>query len=72
MTTARTQSGDSFGMRYRVLRPIGEGGMARVVEADDELLKRRVAVKVLHDQFAVDADATERFWREARAAASLN
>ena len=46
--------------------------MARVYEAVDELLDRRVAVKVLRDRFAQDPQFAQRFRREARAAAALN
>ncbi|MCW2925320.1 MAG: hypothetical protein JWM98_2724 [Thermoleophilia bacterium] len=58
--------------RYRVVAPLGEGGMARVFEARDELLDRPVALKVLRERFAADTAFAERFRREARAVASLN
>jgi eukaryotic-like serine/threonine-protein kinase len=58
--------------RYRLIREIARGGMAAVWEAEDSLLDRRVAVKLLHAQFADDPEFLERFRREARAAARLS
>ena len=54
--------------RYRVIRPIGAGGMGEVYEAEQTSLGRRVAVKVLFDD---DAKALARFEQEARAMARL-
>jgi eukaryotic-like serine/threonine-protein kinase len=56
--------------RYRLLRTIGVGGMARVHLAEDERLGRRVAVKQLHADSP--EDAALRFDREAKLGASLN
>src|SRR3954451_4046231 len=58
--------------RYRVVGHIAIGGMASVWAAEDELLGRLVAVKVLAPGFAADAAATNRFMREARAAARVS
>jgi eukaryotic-like serine/threonine-protein kinase len=58
--------------RYRVSSLLGEGGMALVYEAEDLLLGRRVAVKILREQYASDRSFLARFQREARAAASLS
>jgi eukaryotic-like serine/threonine-protein kinase len=58
--------------RYRVLSRIGSGGMADVYLAQDELLGRDVALKVLHHHFAEDIEFVERFRREASAAAGLS
>jgi serine/threonine-protein kinase len=58
--------------RYRVLSPLGEGGMGRVFLAEDPVLGRRLAVKVLPEEFAHDADRRERLLHEARAASALN
>jgi serine/threonine protein kinase len=58
--------------RYRVVGHIANGGMASVWAAQDELLGRLVAVKVLAPGFAADASASRRFKREARAAARVS
>lgn len=58
--------------RYRPIEQIGTGGMATVWKAQDTLLGRFVAIKRLLPQLAGDPAASERFEREARAAAKLN
>ena len=55
--------------RYRVLKRLGTGGMAEVWCAEDEVLGRRVALKLLGSRYAEDPEFRERFRREARAAA---
>ena len=57
--------------RYRLVRRIAAGGMGEVWAADDTVLGRRVALKVLVDELAADDRATRRFVREARATARL-
>src|SRR6478672_2887865 len=57
--------------RYRIVRHVANGGMASVWAAEDELLGRLVAVKVLSPAYAADERANRRFLREARAAARL-
>ncbi len=64
--------GRVFNERYRLKEKIGSGGMADVYLADDLLLGREVAVKVLHPQFASDPSFIQRFRHEAQAAANLN
>jgi serine/threonine protein kinase/Tol biopolymer transport system component len=57
---------------YRIVAPIGAGGMGVVYRAVDTRLGREVAVKVLSPHLTGDADATRRFEQEARAAGKLN
>src|SRR5215212_779554 len=57
---------------YRVTSKLGEGGMGAVYRATDTKLNRDVAIKVLPDAFAADADRLARFTREAQVLASLN
>jgi TolB-like protein/tetratricopeptide (TPR) repeat protein len=57
---------------YEILAPLGAGGMGEVYRARDSKLKREVAVKVLPQSLAGDADALARFEREALAVAALS
>ena len=57
---------------YRIVEKIGEGGMGVVYRAHDERLDRDVAIKVLPETVAQDADRLARFEREAKLLASLN
>jgi len=68
---AEPDGGTVVDQRYRLERKIGSGGMADVWLADDTELDRKVAIKILHDNFAQDAEFVERFQREAQAAAGL-
>ena len=51
---------------YEITAPIGEGGMGQVFRARDTKLDRDVAIKVLSEAFAHDADRLVRFTREAK------
>src|SRR5690242_16173085 len=57
--------------RYRIIRVLGQGGMGTVFLAEHTLIHRRVAIKILHRELALDADVVERFMNEARAAGTL-
>jgi TolB-like protein len=67
MLTAGTSLGP-----YRILAPIGAGGMGEVYRAHDTRLGRDVAIKVLPAVFATDPERLRRFEQEARATAALN
>src|SRR5271154_4732669 len=64
-------SGTNLGP-YEIVAPIGAGGMGEVYRAKDTRLGRDVAIKVLPEGFARDADRLRRFEQEARAVAALN
>ena len=57
---------------YEIKSQLGAGGMGEVFRATDTKLGRDVAIKVLPESFAADADRVARFTREARTLASLN
>jgi TolB-like protein/Flp pilus assembly protein TadD/predicted Ser/Thr protein kinase len=57
---------------YRILRPLGTGGMGHVFLARDTRLERDVALKLIREEFAADGERLARFEREARAIAALN
>src|SRR5436853_5707035 len=65
------QIGQQLGS-HEITALIGRGGMGEVYRARDTKLKRDVAIKILPDEFARDADRVARFQREAEALASLS
>lgn len=64
--------GYKIGKRYRIIRTLGEGGMANVYLAYDEVLDRKVSVKLLRLDLRDDPNTQRRFEREAMAATQLN
>lgn len=68
----RVTNSDGWIGRYRLIRNIGKGGMGEVYLAADAKLSRQIAIKVLSEDFASDADRMARFIREAITASSLN
>lgn len=66
------EPGTTLKNRYKILKKIGSGGMADVYLAEDLVLGRKVAVKVMHENLASDESFVRRFKREAQAAANLN
>ena len=64
--------GQMINDRYEIIRSIGEGGMANVYLAQDTILDRKVAVKILRGDLAEDEKFVRRFQREAISASSLN
>lgn len=71
-TTLNDQIGRVLGGRYRLVAPVGAGASAQVFLADDTTLRRRVAVKMLHQGLASDETFLRRFRAEAQAAAAMN
>ena len=71
-TAARIPAaGDVVCGKYRLLRPLGEGGMGLVFEAEHLRLRQSVALKFLRSEVLALPDALERFEREARASARI-
>jgi serine/threonine-protein kinase len=65
------EPGTIIGERYRLVRKIGEGGLAAVWEAEHLTLATKIAVKFLHRTGPMQSDPSQRFLREARVAASV-
>src|SRR6185295_11381455 len=57
---------------YRIMEPIGAGGMGAVYKAYDKNLERIVALKLLPQEYLTHSDRRRRFLQEARAASALN
>jgi serine/threonine-protein kinase len=64
--------GEVLAGRYELEELVGTGGMSSVFRAHDTLLDRKVALKILHQQYSGDDEYVERFRREARAVAALS
>ncbi len=64
--------GTILGGRYRVIAPLGQGGMATIYRALDTQLGREVALKLLRPEYLRDPDFSSRFRQEAQSAASLS
>jgi eukaryotic-like serine/threonine-protein kinase len=69
---SRVEADVLLGGRYRLTRKMATGGMGQVWEAEDTVLHRAVAIKVLSEELSQDARSAERFRREAQAAAGLS
>jgi predicted Ser/Thr protein kinase len=67
----RPREGETFLAHYRLQEEIGRGGMGTVYRAQDTLLDRQVAVKVLADELSADSELRDRFVREARLIARM-
>ena len=65
------EPGTVVGERYRLVRKIGEGGLASVWEAEHLTLNSKIAVKFLHRTGPMQSEPSQRFLREARVAASV-
>jgi len=63
--------GRLLGNRYEIIEKIGNGGMAMVYKAKDQVLNRYIAVKILRDEFTTDQEFIKRFEAEAQSAASI-
>ena len=61
-----------LGNRYRLINSLGTGGMAVVYQAEDTMLERQVAIKLLRQRFSRDPAFRDRFHQEAKAAANLS
>src|SRR5438477_1371158 len=58
--------------RYTLIEEVGQGGMAVVYRAQDETLKREVAIKILHQHLASEPESKARLEREAQSVAKLH
>lgn len=71
INVAGSMIGRTFNNRYKLTERVGLGGMAEVYRAEDKVLGRTVAVKVMLPQYAADPTFTKRFRQEAASAANL-
>ena len=68
----RPTTGQVFGSRYELLSRIAIGGMGEVWKANDSVIGRHVAIKILKEEYLGDPGFRERFWTEAKNAALVN
>ena len=68
----KPEEGKLYGSRYRLVKRIATGGMGEVWQAQDEVILRQVAIKILKQQYMGDPDFVERFRTEAKHAAMIN
>jgi serine/threonine-protein kinase len=68
----KPEEGKLYGDRYRLVKRIATGGMGEVWQAQDEVILRQVAIKILKQQYIGDPDFVERFRTEAKHAAMIN
>lgn len=68
----KPEEGKVYGSRYRLVKRIATGGMGEVWQAQDEIILRQVAIKILKQQYMGDPDFVERFRTEAKHAAMIN
>lgn len=68
----KPEEGKLYGDRYRLVKRIATGGMGEVWQAQDEVILRQVAIKILKQQYMGDPDFVERFRTEAKHAAMIN
>jgi len=71
-SSADARVGTTLADRYRIDALIGEGGMGRVYSAEHVLMRKRLAIKVLHRELTTMAEVVARFEREAMAAANID
>ncbi|HEV8324859.1 MAG TPA: serine/threonine-protein kinase, partial [Myxococcota bacterium] len=64
--------GTIIGERYRITRLVGRGGMGRVYQAEHVLMRKTLALKLLHGELSAEPVMVERFHREARSSAKLD
>lgn len=64
-------TGEIIEGKYRIVRMLGQGGMGAVYEGENLRIRRRVAIKLLHENVSSQAEAVARFEREAQAAARI-
>ena len=69
--TKKLEAGKCFG-HYEIIKQIGAGGMGEVYLAKDKKLDRKVAIKILNEEFSQDESNLQRFVSEAKAASALN